>query len=121
MTPVIAGLVLLAMKYVDNPTPEKMRKCLQDMCIDLGAVGKDNRTGYGLPTFNAKAFENVRSQIFGWNENDISWRALEIKSLMVEKNLSQEEAESMVNPNYHIIGYEIIEGKNVPIYGGRRW
>lgn len=119
-TPVIAATVLLAMEYVDDPTPANMREYIQGICIDLGTVEKDDKTGFGFPTLDIKEFEVVKSMIFGWYEKGLSWRVLEIKSAMIENGMSLEDAEALVNPNYHIIGYEDIEGIKIPIYGGRK-
>ncbi|GAG83795.1 unnamed protein product, partial [marine sediment metagenome] len=54
-------------------TPEPMRKYVQENTIDLGEQGKDKKTGYGFFTLESREFDLIKSQLFGWSNQDLSW------------------------------------------------
>jgi len=120
-TNIIMATGVLAASYLDDQSPLRVKEALIEKCIDLSLVGKDNKTGYGFPTMDMEEFFTVKSMIFDYYGKDLSWRVMEIKSAMIENNMTTEEAEAFVNPNYHIVGYEDLEGIKIPIYGGRKW
>jgi len=117
-TPVIAATILLAMDDLVVFTPESMRKYVQENTIDLGELGKDKKTGYGFLTLEPREFDLVKAQIFGYDNQDLSWRVLEIKAAMIDNVMSLEDAEALINPNYHVVGWDENEA---PIYGGRKF
>jgi len=47
--PFIAGLVALIREYNPDATVEQIKYAIINSCEDLGAFGKDNQYGYGLP------------------------------------------------------------------------
>jgi len=117
-TPLIAATIALIMNKYNLDKPYQVRDYIKENCVDLFEKGKDDKTGYGLLTCDTKEVEYVQSVIFGWENQDLSWRVLEIKSEMIENNLTLEEAEAKVNPNYELIYYD---ADGAPVYGGRRW
>ena len=46
-----AGVAMVRLKYPDY-TIEEIQKVLNEICLDLGAVGFDTKYGYGLPMFD---------------------------------------------------------------------
>jgi subtilisin family serine protease len=123
-TATCAGVASLYMSRVlyetgKHPTYDYMMNFVRTNVVDLNEVGKDNFTGYGFFTLDKSEFDRVKMMILDRNSNKLSDRLDEIKSL-IQSGVSYEEAERRVSANYYVVGYEVIQGIKVPVYGGRK-
>jgi len=109
-----------------KPSAKKLRNLLRSMAVDLGEVGKDNRYGYGFPTYDMKAFKEMYLLLNGVNRGALTERVHRIKSLMKDEGMTYEEARLLVNKDYNIIGIERVKSTltgeeiKIPVFNLRR-
>jgi len=102
-----------------HPLYTEMVDHIKKSTVDLGVIGKDNMTGYGFYTLDKSEFTRVKIMILDSNKNGLEDRVDQIKAI-IASGVPYNDAERQVDSMYHIIGYETINGVNVPIYGGRK-
>lgn len=102
-----------------HPTYDYMMNFIKTNVVDLNEIGKDNFTGYGFFTLDKSEFERVKMMILDLDNDGLSQRVNQIKEL-VKSGMTLESAEKQVNANYYIVGYEMINGVKVPVYGGKK-
>lgn len=103
-----------------HPTYDYMMNFVKTNVVDLNEIGKDNFTGYGFFTLDKNEFNRVKLMLLDFDNDGLSQRVNQIKDL-VKSGMALESAEKQVNANYYIVGYEILNGVKVPIYGGRKY
>lgn len=100
-------------------TVQEQFEFIKNNTIDMNTVGKDNLTGYGFFTLDKDEFKRVKLMILDADKDGLEDRVTSIKA-KVMSGIPYEEAERTVSSQYYIVGYEIISGIPVPIYGGRK-
>lgn len=103
-----------------HPTWDYMMNFVKTNVVDLNEVGRDNFTGNGFFTLDKDEFARVKLMILDKNNDGLEDRVGEIKAL-IKSGMSYEQAERQVSSNYYIVGYEMINGAKVPVYGGRKY
>ena len=102
-----------------HPSAADMEQFVISHCVDWSIAGKDNFTGYGFFTLDKTEFDRIKLMILDSDKNGLSQRVDEIKS-MVKSGVPLEQAEAHVNRLYYVVGYETINGVQVPVYGGKK-
>lgn len=115
------ALYLSMLKAQGKPKPpaQELITFVRQSTVDYGIVGRDNMTGYGFFTLDKAEHERVRMMILDADGDGLSDRVSRIKA-MVASGTSYETAEASVSRDYFIVGYEVLNGVNVPVYGGRK-
>jgi len=86
-------------------------------CVDVGEIGFDEYTGYGIPTLDKNALLECHANIHDTDGDGITQRINEINDLLKANPVMQtEEAEAIVNPKYELV----IHSDGIPYYGGRK-
>lgn len=101
------------------PTPSEMDTFVRENAVDLGAIGRDNMTGFGFYTLDKSEYERIRMMILDSDKNGLTDRVDRIHALM-NTGMSYEAAEAQISKEYFVVSYEVIEGILVPVYGGRK-
>ncbi len=109
-TPHIARLFALELhkqrSLHHEPTPQKLKEIMQEKCLDLGPLGKDNYYGSGFITLDFEHFYKTYfslMKLWGYAKGDLTERAYRIQRL-IELGHTQQEAEDKVNPDYRMLG-----------------
>lgn len=106
-------------KHKKQPTWDYISNFVKTNVIDLNEVGKDNFTGYGFYTLDKTEWMRVKLLMLDINKDGLEERVNMVKSLM-KSGVSYEEAEKKSASAYYLIGYEMINGAKVPMYGGKK-
>lgn len=102
-----------------KPTFEELMDAVKTNMVDYGIVGHDNMTGFGFFTLDKAEHERVRMMILDADGDGLSDRVKRIKDA-VSAGTSYEDASITINKDYFVVGYEMLNGVLVPVYGGRR-